>query len=175
MAIICTGQGNQHPTDPHLSGCCWVEGQVCPLRWKVVNGRVFDASGTDLGSVDQAVNGRWSGGPVRSRVKGQIPSSGSVILCRAALETIGSDSQAVSNRSRLNAGWDSNASYVELVRPAWSRVEASLGLPANSYNCSTWRGVNGPECCWAEPVATNVAKQAVLPAVAVTVRTAGGL
>jgi hypothetical protein len=169
VAIICTGQGNGG------DGCCFVECQVCPLRWKAVNGRVFDAAGADLGTVDQAVNGRWSGSQVRSRVKAQVPASGSVILCRAALETIAGDAQAVSNRSRLNSGWNSNAAYVQLVRPAWSRVEQSLGLPAGSYNCSTWRGVNGPECCFALSQATNAALAAVLPAVAVTVRTAGGL
>lgn len=167
MAVICHSQGNI-ATD----GCCYVAGAPCPLRWKIVNGRVLQGSNlTDIGTVAQAVNARWSGSQARARVNAQL--TGLLVACRAALDSFASDSRTVTDRARLNAAWDANTDYLNQVRPHWAAVEQANGWAAGSYQCSTWKGAGSGECCFGESAAVNLAKQAAMSATAVTIRTAG--
>lgn len=165
--MLCHGQGNRDS-----DGCCWVDGAPCPLRWKITDGRVYDATGADLGTPTQAA-GRIATGQARGRVVAQL--TGPAIVCRAALEVIASAATMLTNRPALNAAWNSHPEYVAKVRPEWARIEGELGLAPGSYQCSTWRGIAGGECCFAEDAATNAAKEGTLTTEAVTVRRAGGL
>jgi len=168
--VLCHGQG-----DPEHDGCCWVEGEVCPLRWKIEGGQVLDASGRRLGSIPQAAAGLADPG-ARGRVVAQL--TGPRIVCRAALEVIAADPGALTDRARLNAGWDAHPDYQALVRPAWRRLEDREGLEEGSYQCSTWAPkvdpADGGGCCWGEQPAVNEASAAKLHAQAVQVRRAGG-
>lgn len=169
MAIFCHGKGN-----PDTDGCCWVAGQPCPLRLKIVNGRVLEGPNlTDIGSVTSFTNGVVNGKANRDRVAALL--TGPTIACRAAIEVLANNSTLLTNRAGFETAWNSHARYVAEVRPHWAQVEADLGLAAGSYQCSTWKGVAGNECCFAEPELTNLTKRADLSAVAVTVRQAGGL
>lgn len=166
---LCHGSGNLD-TD----GCCYVEGQPCPLRWKIQDGRILEGPGlVDRGTVDTYINSLVNGNQARNRAKAQV--QGVTYICKAAVEVIAADASRLNNRAALNAAWDSHPEYVALVRPAWERVEAMLDIPAGSYQCSTWRGVGDPECCFAEDDATNAAKRANLSVQAVQVRQQNGI
>ena len=166
--VICHGQG-----DPTNDGCCWVEGAPCPLRLKITGGRVFDASGNDLGTVDTYINSLVQSGAARTRAKAQV--QGVRIACRAAVEVLANDAKLLNDRAGFEAAWNQHPAYVALVRPTWARVEDSLGLARGSYQCSTWKGTGSPQCCFAEDPVSNAAKAAGLTSTAVTIRTAGGL
>lgn len=163
---FCHGNGNLE-TD----GCCWVAGQVCPLRWKVVNGRVLEGPAlVDRGTPSQAAALLTSNGAARTRITTQ--AQGATYLCRAALEVIAANSAVLTNRAALDAAWNTHAQYAALVRPEWAKIEERLGLAAGSYQCSTWMGTGVAQCCFAEDEVTNAAKRATLAATAVTVRQA---
>lgn len=164
---ICHGNG-----DLGNDGCCFVNGNVCPLRWKIVGGRIFDNLGTDLGTVNAYIDSIVQSGAARTRAKAQV--QGVTYACSAAVEVIAANASLLNDRPALNAAWDAHAGYVTKVRPAWSAIEERLGLAPGEYNCSTWSGVTRSQCCFAEDSATNAAKAAGLSATAVTIRTAGG-
>lgn len=168
MAIICHGQG-----DPANDGCCWVAGAPCPLRWKIDGGRIYDHTGADLGTVDGHINSLIPSKAGRDRAKAQV--QGVRIACRAAVEVLANDAKLLNDRAGFQAAWNAHPAYVAQVRPHWSALEEELGLPAGSYQCSTWRGTGRVQCCFAEDAVTNAAKAALLTSTAVTIRTAGGL
>lgn len=165
--MLCHGNG-----DAAVDGCCWVEGQICPLRWKIVNDHVFDHLGTDLGTVDSFIKARVNGKPNQDRAKAQL--QGVVYVCSAAIDVLVADSTLLDDRARFEAAWNAHEGYVAQVRPAWARIEQSLGLPDGSYQCSTWRGTGRAQCCWAEDQTTNDSKAGSLHADGVKVRQAGG-
>lgn len=165
--MICHGNG-----DPSNDGCCFVRGEICPLRWKVVGGEIFDADGVNLGTTDAYINSIIQSGAARTRAKAQV--QGTTYACRAAVEVIAGQASLLNNRPAFNAAWDNHADYVALVRPAWAEIEEELGLPAGSYNCSTWQGTGRPQCCFAEDATTNASRASTLSSTAVTIRTAGG-
>ena len=167
----CHGNGNL-ATD----GCCYVAGQVCPLRWKVENGIVYEGPNlTDLGEYTSAVDTKIGGAKAkRDAAKAQVP--GAKYLCRAALEVIAADPTIVNDRAGFEAAWNNHAEYVALVRPEWQKIEERNGLAPGSYQCSTWKGIGGiKQCCFAEPAinATTVL-QTAFNATAVTIRSAAG-
>jgi hypothetical protein len=49
-----------------------------------------------------------------------------------------------------------------------------MGIPRGSFQCSTWKGEAGQQCCFSEDIVTNEAKVAALSVTAVTLRRAGG-
>lgn len=166
--LICHGSGNA-ATD----GCCYVNGAVCPLRWKLINGHVFDASGTDLGTVDAFIRSYVGNNPQRQqRVKDQL--QGVVIVCSAAIDVIAADPTVLTNRAAFESAWNTHAGYLAKVRPAWAAIEQREGWAPGSYQCSTWTGRLGPECCFAETQAANDAGKAGMTSTAVTLRTGGG-
>lgn len=152
MANVCHGQGNLDS-----DGCCYVEGGVCPIRWKIVNGRVLEGPAlTDIGTVASAVQSRIGGSKtVRDRIAAAIGQR--VFVCRLA--------------ARYEGNWDSvhaDQEYQTKVRPSWSKIEQINNLPANSYNCGVWGPLTG-QCCYGETAVVNAAKAAWLTAVPVRI------
>lgn len=166
---LCHGSG-----DLVRDGCCYVNGQVCPLRWKIEGGILYEGPDLiDRGSVDAYIDSIINGKANRDRAKAQVQAV--TYVCRAAVEVIANDSKLLTDRPALNAAWDAHPDYVALVRPAWDALEAMRGLPSGSYNCSSWKGEAGSQCCFAEPQSENDAKAANLHADARSVRQAGGV
>ena len=167
----CHGQGGVDQATNGDGGCCYVNGTVCPLRLKQVNGRIFDAAGTDLGTTTQYINSLTNNGAARNRAQQQ--AQGVVFFCKAAISVIVAQASLLNDRPAFNAAWNAQVDYVAQVRPAWAALEQAQGLPAGSYQCSTWGPPQG-QCCFSESQAVNDAKFAALSATAVTVRRAGG-
>lgn len=164
MPKYCHGKGNID-----TGSCCWVDGQICELRLKIENGRVYQGPNlTDMGTIAEfsASIGRTKA--VRDRASAQI--TGPLFACRAALEVIANDGALLSDRPAFDAAWIAHADYQRLVRPAWAALEQDLGLAPNSYNCPTWVGTGTTQCCYAEDEVTNASKRVDLTTAAVTVR-----
>lgn len=165
--MFCHGSG-----DLARDGCCYVAGQVCPLRWKLVAGNVVDASGASLGTVAQVAASYGANKAQRDRVERQL--QGVTFVCRAAVESIVADPTRLTDRPALEAAWHSHPDYVAQVRPAWAQVEQDLGLAEGAYNCGTWRGTGRPQCCFAETPEVNASKANALHSEGKAVRQAGG-
>lgn len=165
MARLCHGNG-----DPARDGCCWVNGAPCPLRLLLRDGHVYDAAGTDLGTVDaMARNYVGNNAQRRQRVLDQL--QGTHIVCRAAIDVIVADPSLLNDRAAFNAAWNAHPDYVAQVRPAWAAHERRAGLAEGSYQCSTWTGEGDQgQCCYAESQATNDSTKSALTAVAVSLR-----
>lgn len=165
---FCHGKGNTQ-TD----GCCWVAGAPCPLRLKVVDGRVLEGPDlTDRGTVTELANTLGSSGAARTRAKDLL--TGVNIACRAAVEILTATPRFLSDRPGFEAAWDTHAAYVAQVRPHWEAVEDDLGLERGEYQCSTWQGTGGDQCCFAETEVENTSKRQNLSSTAVAIRQAGG-
>lgn len=165
--VFCHGSG-----DLVRDGCCYVNGQVCPLRWKIVAGSVIDANGLNLGTVEQVATSLGANKPQRDRVVRQL--QGVTFLCKAVIDAVVADPKVLTDRAALEQAWHNHPDYVALVRPAWATIEQNLGLPTGSYNCGTWQGTGKPQCCFAEDPTTNAEKAAPLHSEARQVRQAGG-
>ena len=163
---FCHGKGQQGG-----SHCCWVNGAECPLLLKQVNGRII-LNGVDQGTTTQFINGLTSNGAARNNA--QKLAQGVQFFCLAAVKVIIGQANLLTNRAGFEAAWNAQADYVTLVRPHWTAVEQRLGLPANSYNCSSWKGGGIGQCCFGETTATNEANAASLDVTVVTLRRAGG-
>lgn len=166
--MLCHGSG-----DLTRGGCCYVGGQVCPLRWKLANGHVYDHLGTDLGTLETFVAQYTKSKPRQQAIITQL--TGVTFVCKAAADVIAEDPKRINNRSALEAAWNQHAEYVALVRPQWAKIEQELGLAPGSYNCSTWRGTGTSECCFKETPEENAAKAAQLPPEARAARTVPGV
>ncbi len=165
---FCHGNG-----DPDTDGCCHLPSGVCPLRIKIVNGRVLRGPNlTDLGTVDQFVRSLTNNGAARNRATQQ--AQGITYACMAAIRSIVANPAVLTDRAALNAAWLADAEYVSIVAPQWREREDELELPAGTLDCPTWRGTGTAQCCFAEPIAMNEARGAGLHSTAVTVRRAGG-
>lgn len=171
--MLCHGQG-----DLNKGGCCYVNGDVCPLRWDLrVNEdtgvrHLYASDGTDLGPVEDYI---------RSVVKGRGNQDRAIAqtqairwACRAAVEVLASDSRLLTDRQAFADAWNAHPEYQAKVRIHWEALEDRLGLPAGSYQCSNWRGTDVPQCCFAEDVVTNETKASSLHSDAKNLRQAGG-
>lgn len=166
---ICHGQG-----DVEVDGCCWVDGAVCPLRLKIDGGVVYEGPDlVDQGTVDGYVKARVKGKPNQDRVIAQL--QGVRFACRAAADVLAADGNLLNDRPAFEQAWNTQADYVAQVRPAWDRLEDARGLPRGSYQCSTWRGEGGAQCCFREDVVANEVKAGGLSVEARTLRQGGGL
>jgi hypothetical protein len=162
---FCHGQGGPDQPD----GCCYVNGLPCPLRWKIVDGRIYEGPDlTDLGTVVDLVNARWRQKQIREKVLEQV--QGITYLCRAALEVVAADPSLILDRVAFEQAWDNHPDYVALVRPAWEAVEDRMGLARGEFQCSSWKGEGNQQCCFSEDTATNESKAGALSTVAVTLR-----
>lgn len=154
--LVCHGQG-----DLDHDGCCYVEGQVCPLRWKLVKGRILAGPNlVDIGSPPEAVASVMPDATPSERfavVRSGI--GGRTFICSAALRH-GGDWSAV----------HTDPEYVENVRPAWERIEERMGLEPGAYQCGTWSETFGRgQCCFGEPPETNARKGAWISEVTVEI------
>lgn len=166
--MLCHGNGNAG-----VDGCCFVDGAVCPLRWKIVDGRILEGPELlDRGTVEEFAASVSKSKQVQQRVVEQ--AQGVTFACKAAIEVVVDDPALLSDRDGFEAAWNGHADYVTLVRPHWAAIENRLGLAAGSYQCSSWEGAGGPQCCFAEDQVTNSAKTAGLSSTAVTIRQARG-
>ena len=53
--MICHAQGDPH-ADPQSGGCCWIAGNICPMRWFVdASGDVYDSDRVLVDTLDQAI------------------------------------------------------------------------------------------------------------------------
>jgi hypothetical protein len=156
MAAICHGNG-----DLVRGGCCYVDGAVCPNRWMIVDGHVFDAAGNDLGTVQEIIasvtNNR------KAQQTGAELAQGITFLCGVAMKVLLADTRLIGNPTGFRQAWLNHAEY-QPIADVWERI----GKPRDW--CMTY-GPGEGQCCYAEPLAENEAKQALLSEVAVTVRT----
>lgn len=161
---FCHGKGNQE-TD----GCCWVNGAPCPLRWKIVGGRIKEGPElTDRGTVAEYAATVSNNKQIQQRIVDQ--TQGLNIACRAAVEVIVANPALLNDRAAFDQAWNTHSEYVAQVRPHWRQVEINLGLAEGAYQCSTWVGTGRNECCFSEDEATNTARRSNLASSAVTIR-----
>lgn len=151
---FCHGQGS---TDP--GGCCYVAGAICPHH---LNATQLTAYINSLGLTG-----------VR-KTRAQNMAQGVQHACGIAIRIIANDPAMILDRAAFNAAWTSHPDYVRDVRPAWAVVEQRTGMAPNTFNCSTWQGEAGKQCCYSETTTVNEAKATALHSTAVTVRRAGG-
>lgn len=165
---LCHGNG-----DLVRDGCCYVDGQPCPLRWKFVDGHILEGPAlTDLGTTDAYIESLGYNKPTTDKIKAQVVAL--TYACRAAIEVLIEDTNRLNDRPAFEAAWNAHPDYVAQVRPHWASIEQTLGLAEGEYQCATWRGTSGSQCCFAEDAATNDAKAAGLSDDARTLRRAGG-
>lgn len=165
---LCHGKG-----DPEFDGCCYVNGQVCPLRWKIVNGRILEGPDlVDKGTVEQFAQSVTSNRNAQSQIIAQ--AQGVNIVCSAAVKVLSANPALLNNRAGFNDAWNNQPDYIAKVRPHWEIIEQDLGLAPGSYQCSTWQGTGKDQCCFAETEEVNASKRANLSATAVAIRQAGG-
>lgn len=175
--MICHGQGDQR-ADLFDGGCCYINGQVCPHRWFIDytgaattrDARIIDASGADLGSVDQYVKSVHNGKPRQDRVVEVI--EGSLYVCGVLANTV------IADGIPTGANWeaDFDAAWSAEYEPGGAAADvgdywASQGSPRNI--CVTCLGNARPgaraKCCFAEDQATNDARAANLTATRVAI------
>lgn len=161
---FCHGNG-----DLESDGCCWVAGEPCPLRVKVSGSKIQRGKGA---AVDAAAFLDASGGTAERRDRLGTQLEGVTYACSAALDVIADDPSLRFRRSEFEEAWNNHPEYVELVRPHWEELEEQLGLEPGSYQCSTWIGTGGPQCCFAEPEDENEEKARGLAVSAVAIRKA---
>lgn len=136
---FCTGDGNLT-----TGGCCWVNGEVCPFRWRVEDGVVYDRDDNVLGDLAEAARRLTPAG--EQRVVDQL--EGVTWACKVALRIIGNNQKALNDRPFLEDQWRTDPEYVEQVRPAWAAIEERMGMEPGSFNCSTWQGGDPVGCCF---------------------------
>lgn len=153
---FCHGQGNLD-TD----GCCYVAGAVCPNRWKIVDGRVYEGPDlVDLGTVQEVAATYHNSPAVQQRAIDQV--QGMVYVCRVAVEVIVQDPKRINDRAAFEAAWAAHPDY-QPIADEWE----AIGKPRN------WCPLYGPpenQCCYAEDEATNAAKASALTTSAVSIR-----
>lgn len=163
---FCHGQGNLES-----DSCCWVNGSICPLRWKIEDGHILEGPELlDRGTVQEFAASVSNSKQIQQRILDQ--AEGVKFACRAAVEVLAGSPALLNDRAGFEAAWSAHPDYVTLVRSHWADLEVRLGFPAGSYNCSTWVGAPGgrSECCFAEDETTNAAKGAGLSSTAVSIR-----
>ena len=167
--MLCHGNG-----DLAVDGCCWIDGQVCPLRWLIEDGHIYEGPDlTDLGTVEGYITTNIKQKPRQDTARDMV--QGARFLCRAAVEVLINDNGLVFDRPGFEAAWDAHPDYVAQVRPAWVALEQRLGLVEGEYQCSTWRGTGRAQCCFREDPVENDTKALPLSANARALREAGGV
>lgn len=153
---FCHGNGNLN-TD----GCCWVGGEICPNRWKIVDGRILKgASLTDLGTVEDFAASVSNNPNIQKRITDQAQSL--TFACSVAVDVLVADPSLLDDRPGFEAAWAAHQDY-QPIADAWE----SIGKPRS------WCPEYGPgegQCCYAEDEATNAAKGATLTTSAVAIR-----
>lgn len=159
MSIACHG----NPTGQPEGGCCYLDGVICPLHMTEAQALAW-INAQPTGVLSNAAKNF-----ARAHIVGIAHH------CRAALEAVIANRGNLTNRAAIEAAWIAHPTYQSTVRPVWAAVEQRMGIPAGSFQCPTWKGEGGIQCCFSESQATNDAKMALLAGTAVTVRRAGAL
>lgn len=174
---ICHGQGDQRG-DLFESGCCYVNGQICPNRlfvdWTNPAGDIFDSNrnliGTVAGWADQVISAGWpqfKGGRKQKAIDDVVSQvQGRIIFCGVMVDILVEDPTLFNDRTAINAAMENHPDYVP-VADAWE----AIGKPRD------WCYVYGPtegQCCFREDEATNAARAANLSGTAVQLRGRGG-
>jgi hypothetical protein len=152
---FCHGQGS---TDP--GGCCYVNGAICPHHKSAAELLTWIDS---LGLTGQR------------KTRALAMAQGVQHACGIALQLIAQDPSLINARATFENLWNTHPDYIRDVRPAWVEVEQRMGLPVGAFQCSTWKGASGSQCCFSETTVVNEQKASSLSATAVTIRRAGGL
>lgn len=173
-----------HGKHPETDGCCYVNGLPCPLRMYIhpTDGHVYQGpDNTDLGTVAEVIDNEGPGGPAKNTATKLLTGMEGGYLCRAAFDVLTDEPQFLSRidadkRQAFETRWNIHTGYLANVRPAWEKIETDLGLPAGSYNCSTFQGSPGGDnqCCFSEDPTTNAARVTPLNPDVITMRGLGG-
>ena len=161
MADFCDGKG-----DLVRDGCCYVDGQVCPLRWLLADGgdgqrHIYEGpSLTDLGTVTDYVNAAIPNRPGRRRAEDAV--AGVAFVCSAAIATFVEDAKLLNDRPGFEVAWD--AKIEELAPEVHAHFDA-IGID----RCPVWKPEG--QCCFK---ATHVADTSAMDAGNVALRQSGG-
>lgn len=152
----CVGSGE-------VSGdhCCYVDGVRCPHLM-------------DNAQIVAWINSQgWN---ATKRTAALQYATGITWLCKIALKVLANTPNLRNNRTNFQNAWNTDPEYVAFPRPQWVAVEQRLGLPAGSFQCSTWKGDGPASCCFRRTTAEadTYATQQGMSANAVQVRKAGG-
>ena len=155
----CTGSGNEQ--NDH---CCYVDGVRCPHSLTSAEALAWINA--------QKANQGWTNA-VKNAAREQVAQFD--WNCKIAMKVAALNPNARTNRGQFNQLWDNDPEYLVTPAPSWRALEQAQGLPANSYQCSTWQG-GGVQCCFRRTTAECDAIVAAKGAstAAVTVRRAGG-
>lgn len=164
---FCHGNG-----DLARDGCCWVNGQICPLRLKQVDGRIYEGPDmVDVGTM-QDVAAEYTNNPnIQDRVAAL--AQGVTYMCRAAVDAIGNDPSVLTDRAAFEAAWAAHPDYTAQVAPIWREVENRAGMAEGAMDCFNWTGGSGGGCCYSEDATTNADKAAGLDPEVRTLREGG--
>lgn len=153
---FCHGSGNLAG-----DGCCFVAGQVCALRWKIVDGRIKEGPQlVDRGTVAEYAASVTNNRQAQQRIIDQ--AQGVTFACKAAVEVVASDSKLLTDRAGFESAWAAHPAY-QAVADQWE----AIGMP-RSY-CPQFGPAEG-QCCYAESESVNLAKCSALSASAVQIR-----
>ena len=154
--MLCHGNG-----DLSVDGCCYVNGAVCPLRWKLVAGRILEGPDlTDRGTVVSFAASVSNNPNIRQRIIDQ--AQGLTYACSAAINALVADAKLLNDRPGFEAAWAARPEY-QPIADAWE----AIGKPRD------WCPKFGPaegQCCFGETQAVNDAKVAALSTTAVNIR-----
>lgn len=164
--MLCHGKGDDG------QGCCFIRGQVCPLRWRLDGGHVYSSDDSDLGTVQAFIESIIHSKPGRDKAYAQL--EGVRFACRAAVEVLVDDARLLNDRPGFEAAWMAHPDYVSLVAPEWREIELDHGLPAGTLDCAAWHGTGGSQCCFSQSQAENDADATDLSVEARTLRGLGG-
>jgi hypothetical protein len=154
---FCDGNGAPNEVTPERGGCCFVDGNVCPLRLMMVNGHVIDAEGTDLGTVDDWLKNDKGVNNKAARERAATFAAGITFACHAAVQAVIDDPSLRADRVAFNEAWEA---MIEQMAP---EVHAHWDAIGMDY-CSIWTGSGKPQCCFERSDAATLASATDLDA-----------
>lgn len=153
---FCHGNGNLGS-----DGCCWVDGSICPNRWKIVNGRILEGPELrDLGTVAEFAASASKNPNVQQRIVDQ--AAGLTYACKVAVDVLANTPALLTDRAGFEQAWADHPDY-QPIADHWETVGKTR----------SWCPEYGPaesQCCYAEPETENETKRAGLTTSAVTIR-----
>lgn len=159
--MLCHGNGDN--ADGFSGGCCWVAGAVCVNRWYIDDsGRVLDAAGVDLGSVDDVARS-FVGNSPQKRQQVAEAVQGVRYVCRAAVLGLDDDPNGLTDRAAFDAAWLARVEQTPEVGDHWQSIGKGRDW------CVTF-GPGEGQCCYGEDQVTNDAARSGLSITAVEVR-----
>ena len=175
--MICHAQGDPH-ADPQSGGCCWIAGNICPMRWFVdASGDVYDSDRVLVDTLDQAIRNTF--GVNNPNRRDEIveflgwTAGTEMFVCTAAghaavdhWDEFMSPQMEMVDRPQFDVRWGEEYAVggsAEAVGDAWE----GISRPRD------WCVVYGPsegQCCHREDQATNDARRANVTVTGVSIR-----